>query len=124
MGASAVMLSRKDLRVQHWVGKIPKVACVTVLPQGKVTEVLMKYFMDNYNLQHYEGERQLIIVYHSTDAEAARIAHLYADGTTVKAAAARGSDAFPSVTAYRYGAWMAKGADLLARWDFEGFHHP
>jgi hypothetical protein len=120
----ALSMNRKQLLGHHWTGKIPKVACVTVLPEGKVTENLMKYFMDNYKLQNYEGSRELVLVYHNTDAQAARIAHLYTDGTSVKAAAAHGSEVFPSATAYRYGAWIAKDADLVTRWDFEGFHHP
>jgi hypothetical protein len=124
VSSPSVVMDRKQLRGHHWVGTIPKVACVTVLPQGKVTEALMKYFMDNYKLQQYEGSQELILIYHNTDKEAARIAHLYADGTSVRAAAAQGNEAFPSATAYRYGSWLAKGADLITRWDFEGFHHP
>jgi hypothetical protein len=124
VGDSLVSMKRKNLLGHHWVGKIPKVVCVSVLPEGKVTETLMKYFIDNYKLQHYEGARELVLVYHNTDAEAARIAHLYADGASIRAVAARGSEAFPSATAYRYGAWLAKDAELVARWDFEGFHHP
>jgi len=123
-GASQLMMSRKELRVSHWDGKIPKVGCVTVLPEGRVTESLMTYFLDNYKLQHYEGERELVLVYHDKDKEAARIAHLYADGKTVKAASARGADGFPSATAFRYGAWLARDADLVVRWDFEAWHHP
>lgn len=124
VNAAPLFMTRKELRGHHWEGKIPKVACVTVLPQGRITESLMKYFMDNYKLQHYAGERELVIVYHKDDKEAARIAHLHADGTTIKAAAAHGSEAFPSATAYRYGAWLAKDAALVTRWDFEAFHHP
>jgi len=119
-----MILHRPELRDFHWDGRIPKVACITVLPQGHATEILMKYFMDNYHLQHYEGERQLIIVYHSDDREASRIAHQYANGTSVIAAAARGTEDFPSATAYRYGAWLGRGADLVARWDFDAWHHP
>jgi len=124
MGASPLLMHREELRGAHWEGKIPKVACITVLPQGQVTEILMRYFMDNYNLQHYDGSRELVIVYHSEDKEASRIAHLYADGASVKAAAARGESGFPSATAYRYGAWLAHDADLVVRWDFEAWHHP
>jgi len=124
VGDAVVSMNRKHLLGHHWVGKIPKVVCVCVLPEGAVTETLMKYFMDNYRLQNYEGTRELMLVYHNTDAEAARVAHLYVDGTSVKAAAVRDTEVFPSATAYRYGAWLAKDADLVARWDFEGFHHP
>jgi hypothetical protein len=124
MGAGALVMSRSELRVSHWNGKIPKVACVTVLPAGQVTEVLMRYFMDNYKLLHYEGERVLVFVYSDTDKEAARIAHLYTDGTSIKAAAAQDAGGFPSPMAYRYGAWQAHDADLVVRWDFEAWHHP
>jgi hypothetical protein len=125
VGEPALTMDRAQLRGHHWEGKIPKIACISVLPEGKVTENLMKYFMDNYYLQNYEGSRELVLVYHNTDAEAARIAHIYADGTSIRAAPARGiDDAYPSATAYRYGAWIAKDADIVTRWDFEGFHHP
>lgn len=118
------IMQRRELLTHHWEGHIPKVACVTVLPQGHVTEQLMTYFMDNYRLQHYEGAQQLVIVYHSSDKEASRLAHLHADGTSVIAAAAQEAGGFPSATAYRYGAWLAKGSDLVARWDFDAWHHP
>lgn len=118
------VMQRRELLTHHWEGHIPKVACVTVLPQGHVTEQLMTYFMDNYRLQHYEGAQQLVIVYHSSDKEASRLAHLHADGTSVIAAAAQEAGGFPSATAYRYGAWLAKGSDLVARWDFDAWHHP
>jgi len=127
MDSSPLLMNRQELRGSHWEGKIPKVACITVLPQGQVTETLMRYFMDNYKLQHYEGKHELIFVYHDADKEAARIAHLHADGTSVKASAARGGgtpDGWPSATAYRYGAWHANDADLVVRWDFEAWHHP
>lgn len=124
MGASPLLMHRQELRGAHWEGKIPKVACVSVLPQGQTTETLMKYFLDNYNLQHYEGQRTLVLVFHSDDKEAARVAHSHADGTNIIAAAARGGSEFPSATAYRYGAWLAHDSDIVVRWDFEAWHHP
>jgi len=119
-----LLMSRKELIGAHWEGKVPTVACVTVLPEGQVTETLMRYFMDNYKLQHYEGKYELVLVYSQTDKEASRIAHLYADGSSIKAVAARGGDEFPSATAFRYGAWVAHDADIVVRYDFEGWHHP
>jgi len=119
-----LVFQRKELLANHWEGHIPKVACITVLPQGHVTEQTMTYFMDNYKLQHYEGARQLVIIYHSGDKEASRLAHLHADGSSVIASAAQEVKDGPSATAYRYGAWLAKGADLVARWDFDAWHHP
>lgn len=122
--SAPVVMQRQTLRSAHWEGKIPSVACITVLPEGQVTETLMRYFMDNYKLQHYEGSRELILVYASADKEAARIAHLYADGISIKAAPAHSGDDFPSATAFRYGAWQARQEDLVVRWDFEAWHHP
>jgi len=119
-----LVMQRQDLHLAHWAGKIPSVACVTVLPEGQVTDSLMRYFIDNYRLQNYEGPRELVLVYSSADKDAARLAHLYADGTSIKAAAARGGEEFPGATAFRYGAWQGRDADLVVRWDFEAWHHP
>jgi hypothetical protein len=124
--SALLVMQRQQLRGVHWEGAIPSVSCVTVLPEGHVTESLMRYFMDNYNLQHYEGKRELVLVYSSTDKEAARIAHLYADGASIKAGSAvtHGGDGFPSATAFRYGAWLAHEAEIVVRYDFEAWHHP
>lgn len=122
--AAPLVMQRQPLRDAHWEGKAPSVACVAVLPEGQVTEALMTYFINNYKLQHYEGARELVLVYSRADKEASRIANLYADGTTIKAGAAEGGDRFPSATAFRFGAWLASNADLVVRWDFEAWHHP
>lgn len=114
-------LEMNDLRRSHWKGTIPKVACVAVVPCGTVVQTWIKYFVDNFNMQHYEGPRQLILVYHYLHEEAARAVKMYADGTFIKAVAARDAD-YPSASTYRFGAWTAD-AEVIARWDFHAWHH-
>lgn len=83
----------------------------------------MTYFIDNFKLQDYEGEKQLVFVYHHTDTDAAELLQNYVDGSKIKAVAARGDEEFPSNAALRYGAWSVK-ADVIARWEFEEWHDP
>jgi hypothetical protein len=110
-------------RSAHWSGRIPSVACITLVPKGSTAKAWMSYFIDNFRLQKYEGGHQLVLVYHHTDSEAAELVHKYADGTYIHAAAARGEE-FPSAAALRFGAWIARDADIVARWDFNAWHHP
>jgi hypothetical protein len=120
-----LMFHRQDERLQgQWQGQAPLVACVTVLPQGEVTEQLMKTFMDNYKAQEYEGDRKLVMIYHQDDQQARDIAQPYVNGKSIIAAAAFGEGKFISSTAYRYGGWLAKDADITAQWDFDAWHHP
>jgi len=86
------------------------------------------YFIDNFKLQDYEGPRQLVLVYHYLDSDAAELVQKYADGTNIKGVAARGGDLpsnadFPSNAALRYAAWTAD-ADVIARWEFDDWHDP
>lgn len=83
----------------------------------------MKYFIDNFRLQHYEGSHQLVLVYHHDDQQAADLVHKYVDGSHILSAVSRGKD-FPSASAFRFGAWVGRNADVIARWDFEAWHHP
>lgn len=85
----------------------------------------MMYFVDNFKLQDYEGERQLLLVYHHDDTDAAELVKQYANGVTIKGVAARSGSAqeFPNSQALRYGAWSAD-ADVIARWEFEEWHDP
>lgn len=115
------VLAESELRHAHWKGTIPKVACVAVLPCGRLVKPWMKYFIDNFNMQHYEGPRQLIIVYHHKHTEAARAVKMYADGTFIKAVAARDPD-YPSASTFRFGAWSTD-AEVIARWDFDAYHN-
>jgi len=102
---------------------IPKVGCITVIPSGKAARFHMRYFIDNWQLQSYEGPKQLIIVYHHADEEAKELAKKYADGSHIKAVAAFGMGEFPSAGDLRFGAWSSD-ADVVARWEFSEFHFP
>lgn len=81
------------------------------------------YFIDNFKLQDYEGPKQLLLLYHYLDTDAAELVQKYADGVSIKGVAARGSEDFPSNAAFRYGAWSAD-ADVIARWEFDDWHDP
>jgi hypothetical protein len=107
----------------HWLGRIPSVACVTLIPKDGEAKAWLPYFVDNFRLQNYEGDRQLILVYHHSDTEAASAVHKYANSTDIQVASAHGED-FPSAIAFRFGAYLAKDKDIIARWDFGAWHHP
>lgn len=96
---------------------------MAVVPKGKDISHELRYFVDNFNLQNYEGPKQLIIVAHSDDQAARRAVAKYADGVMVKAVYTRG-DSQDQATAFRFGAWAAKDADAIARWDLDAWHHP
>lgn len=116
-----------ELRSAHWEGMIPKVACIAAVPSGlgKAADSAVRDFIHNFQEQLYEGPRELVLVYHAQDTALAEVLKLHADGTYIRAVAARGALAdYPSATALRYGAWVAKDADVMARWDFETWHHP
>jgi hypothetical protein len=113
-----------ELRHAHWEGAIPTVACITVVPSTHDVHARMKYFINNFHLQSYEGLRQLVLVYHHADKEIGKLVKLYADGVFIKALATRGTGEYPSTQSYRYGAWMATDADVIARWEFNAWHHP
>lgn len=120
---STISVLPESLRFQKWQGKIPKVACITVVTAQDAPRARMRYFIDNFQLQSYEGPRQLVLVYRHTDTEVANLVKKYADGTYIKAVAARESGEFPSTASFRYGAWSAD-ADVIARWSFDEWHHP
>lgn len=117
----------QKLRHARWRGHIPSVACVTVVPRGKASKVWMRYFVDNFRLQKYEGVIQIVFVYHHSDLDTAEVVHdirAEKNGTLhIRGAAARDPE-YPSPAAYRFGAWVARDADIVARWDFEAWHHP
>jgi len=119
-----VLTARHDeLRFARWAGMIPKVACVSVLPSGREAKYQIKYLVNNFRLQSYEGPRQLVLVYDHNDKTAKKLVGQYADGVYIRGAAARSDGTFPSTMAYRFGAYIAD-ADIIARWDFEAWHHP
>lgn len=119
-----VLTARRDeLRHAKWAGMIPKVACVSVVPSGREAKYQIKYLVNNFRLQTYEGPRQLVLVYDHSDKVAKQLIGKYADGIYIRSAAARSDGKFPSTTAFRFGAYVAD-ADIIARWDFDAWHHP
>merc|ERR1719271_890648 len=58
------------------------------------------------------------------DQDVAELVKQYADGTFVKSVAVPHGGDFPSTTGLRYGAWSAGDADIIARWNFDEWHHP
>jgi hypothetical protein len=120
----SVVVNKADVRHLHWVDDLPKVAAIAWIRGGRKTRARMTYFVDNFKLQDYEGRRQLVLVYHSDDSEAADSLRQFANSTDVKIVAAHDSqDAFPSDAALRYAAWSSD-ADVVAQWDFEEWHDP
>jgi hypothetical protein len=107
----------------HWSGRIPSVACVVVVPRSQAVKAWIHYFVDNFRLQNYEGQRYLVLVHHHTDHDIGDLLRKFADGSYIRIVAARGSE-YPSVAAFRFGAWTARDADIIARWDYEAWHHP
>eukprot|EP00747_Dinoflagellata_sp_TGD_P061387 gnl/TRDRNA2_/TRDRNA2_152489_c1_seq1.p1 gnl/TRDRNA2_/TRDRNA2_152489_c1~~gnl/TRDRNA2_/TRDRNA2_152489_c1_seq1.p1 ORF type:complete len:610 (+),score=123.13 gnl/TRDRNA2_/TRDRNA2_152489_c1_seq1:31-1860(+) len=122
-----VLVMHNELEEASWSGMIPKVACITVIPSTESAMAYARYFLanfvENFRAQSYEGPKQLVLVYHIDNTDGAALVKPYADGTFIKAVAAFGNDEFPSTAAYRFGAWAAD-ADVIARWDFNAWHHP
>jgi len=118
-----VVVTREVLVSARWGGRIPTVGCVALVPQGAHIEKWMDSFVDNFRHQQYEGSKSLVLVYHHTDHRAAKFAKQHADGLFIKAAAAQDAE-FPSTAAARFGMWHVRDADIVARWDFEAWHHP
>lgn len=120
---SHAIVERREVRSARWAGMIPKVACITPVQSGPALKIQLKYFIDNFHLQSYEGPTQLVFVYHHTDHEAARLVADYADGFHIKGVAARGGGEFPSTAALRFGAWSSN-ADVIAYYNVQEFQHP
>jgi len=118
-----VTTGRDQLRHAKWAGMIPKVACVSVVPPGRTAKYQIKYLVNNFRLQTYEGPRQLVLVYDHNDRAAKQLVEKFSDGYFIRGAAARSDGEFPSTMAYRFGAYVAD-ADIIARWDFDAWHHP
>jgi len=119
-----VIANKSLLHAARWTGRIPTVACITMLPRSSARiEAWLEAFVFNFQHQNYEGSKRLVLVYQHSDQMAAKMVGKFVDGTTIMSAVARG-DEFPSATAARFGMWHAHGADVVARWDFEAWHHP
>jgi len=119
--AGLVIVGEEDLRALKWSGALPHVACIAMVPPGADAVYQMMYFVDNWRLQTWES-KELVLVYQHSDRRLAKVLDKYVDGKAVKAVGARDAE-FPSTAAARYGAWSVK-ADVIARWDFEEWHHP
>jgi len=120
---SLAVVGRHELRRSHWSGMIPKVACITAIKGGAAAKIQLKYFLENFRLQTYEGPMELVLVYHYKDRAAAQLVSSYADGFYIRGVAARGEGGFPSTTTLRYGAYSAD-ADIIVNWKFAAWHHP
>jgi len=118
-----VVVNRSVLVSARWSGRIPSVGCVTLMPRGIQIEKWMDSFVDNFRHQHYEGGKSLVLVYHHADHKAAKLAKEHADGVFIMAVSALDAD-FPSTAAARFGMWHVRDADIVAKWDFEAWHHP
>lgn len=119
--AGLVIAGWEDLHALKWSGAKPHVACIAMVPPGRHSYYRMMYFVDNWKLQDWES-KELVLVYQHGDKRLANVVQKYVDGKSVKAVAAR-DGAFPSTAALRFGAWSVK-ADVIARWDFDEWHHP
>jgi hypothetical protein len=121
----AVSVHKSDIRHLHWEGKLPKIAAIAWIKGDRKHRARMMYFVDNFKLQDYQGEKELMLVYHHKDEVAAHIVARYENDTEVKSVVAhdKSEDMFPSDPALRYAAWTSD-ADLIAQWDFEEFHDP
>merc|ERR1719217_456010 len=86
-------LTLKDLHGAHWAGRIPKVACIMAVPSTTRAHARLKYVVNNFRSQNYEGPKQLIIVYHHQDHRGAARIQKLADGHLVKAVGARTMEA-------------------------------
>lgn len=120
-----IVVSKGDVKHMHWTGDFPKVAAIAWVRGSRKTRSRMMYFVDNFKLQDYKGPRELLLVYHYKDVEAAEIVKRYADGAEIKGVAAHdfSQESFPSDPALRYAAW-ASDADVVAQFDFDEWHDP
>jgi hypothetical protein len=120
-----IVVSKRDVRHLHWTGDLPKVSAITWIKSDRRTRARMMYFVDNFNLQDYEGPHELVFVYHYKDIEAAELVRHYADRANIRSIAAHdfSQDLFPSDPALRYAAWESD-ASVIAQWDFDAWHDP
>jgi hypothetical protein len=100
----------------------PSVACIAVLPSGEDTFQRVRFLVDNFVEQTYEGSMQLIIVADDGHESEEALAS-FVDGVTVKAVHAP-IDRMDLAALYRLGLDEADDADILARWDWNAWHHP
>merc|ERR1719291_1525196 len=85
------------------------------LPATATAQFHLMYAVNNFKLQRYDGDSELVVVYHHDDAEGAKLVRKYMqEGARVRGVASRDDvGSFPSTMAFRYAAWA-----------FEAYHHP
>lgn len=119
-----LLVGADELRGAHWEGHIPKVTCIMAVPGTTHAQAQLRYAIDTFRAQQYEGSKELILLYRFEDKETAKLAKRLADGFVVKAVAVHNDDV-PSTTSLRYGAWASDhDAEIVARWDLDDWHHP
>mmetsp|Transcript_107826 Transcript_107826/g.311557 ORF Transcript_107826/g.311557 Transcript_107826/m.311557 type:complete len:522 (-) Transcript_107826:77-1642(-) len=112
------------LRASRWSGMIPGVSCIAAVPRHGTSATQVEEVVREFHAQSYEGRRQLVLVYHYEDEEAAAQVRQLADGHHIKGSAARGPAAeYPSAASLRFGAWASDG-EIVAHWDFEERYSP
>lgn len=117
-----LQVAKSKLSHAKWDGKIPKVACVAVIPYGQDIKHQINYFVDGFKHQDYEGAMQLLLVHHHEDDVTRQLLKQYKDDPDIKLVASMGHREL-TTTAFRFGAYMAD-ADVIARYDFGAWHHP
>lgn len=110
----------QQVRHLRWQGAVPKIGLISVVPGGFWAEARVRYAVNKFKAQTYEGAKQLVLVYHHADERTAELVRGVADGSYIRGAAVRGSSQLPSTAAFRYGAWLSD-ADVIARLDYKGF---
>jgi hypothetical protein len=121
--SSTVAVTTDELRAATWSGTIPKVACVAAVPVGRESRSRFADFLKEFREQTYEGARQLVLVYSSTDEQMADLVRDSSDGVNIKAVHTQDGLDPMSTVALRYGAWSSD-ADVIASWRFDERHHP
>jgi hypothetical protein len=120
---SLVAVERKQLLSQKWQGRLPSVACVVAIDSGSQASTQVKHAVQNFRLQNYEGQRQLLFLYRAADKDVEELVNEHSDGTFIKGVPARSHGVFPSTTSYRFAAWSTD-ADIIALWEFDEWYHP
>jgi hypothetical protein len=117
---------KEHVESRQWQGTLPKVVCITVLPGASEVRRRLRYFVSAFLSQSYEGPRELVLVYRSGDAGIAQTVKPYLDGLVIKEAVVPRTPGmrFPSAAAYHTGATRVHDADVIARWEFDEWHHP
>jgi len=115
-------VAENDAQEAAFLKNAPSVACIAVLPSGQDTFQRVRFLIDNFVEQTYEGSMQLIIIADDGHESEEALAS-FVDGVTIKAVHAA-VDRIDLAALYRLGVAEADDADILARWDWNAWHHP